>query len=262
MRIVVALAILTTGLVACASGLVSPPAGSAIEFDRSVRLHDHALTVHLTAGQPHSVPLIVYATGDAGWWGKDKDIFRALAAWGYPVAGVSSREYVHHLDAGDTMLQPSQVASDFSAVVAVADTALGLPTSTPVVLVGKSRGAGLAVAAGTASRLGGRLLGILAVGLTGEEEYVAAGHGQDAQHNSADPLHTYQMLPTIGRTPIAVIQSTNDEYVPAAEARELFGPDTSSRRLYVIEADNHNFGNALPALYADMARSFAWIIQK
>jgi hypothetical protein len=242
---------------ACATVGMPPSGSSAIEFDTTVRLHAHDLTLHLTAGQPRSVPLIVYATGDGGWWGKDKAIFRALETWGYPVAGISSRAYLKHLNDGNRLLRPAQVASDFSAIVTASKTALGLPESTPFVLVGKSRGAGLEVAAASASRFNGRLRGILAVGLTGEEEYVDGATGDAPQV----PLRTYQTLPAIGRTRVAVIQSSRDQWVPANEARELLGPDTSSRRLFTVDSRDHNFGGALPTLYRDMERSFDWIMQ-
>jgi predicted alpha/beta hydrolase family esterase len=220
---------------------------------RSVRLHGHDLAVRLVAGRTYPAPLIVYATSDAGWRGKDTATFHTLTSWGYPAAGISSPDYVHHLDRGQRALRPEDVASDVSAIIATADAALDLPASEPVVLVGKSRGAGLVVAAGSAATFDGRLRGILAVALTGDEEHVSTGAGA---------LDTYAVLPQLGDTPIAVIQSTKDKYLPAAKARERFGFDTRTRRFDAIAANDHDFGGALPALYEDMALSFAWIIAR
>lgn len=226
----------------------------------AVPLHGHDLKVHLSApGQPKRDRdvLLLYATGDAGWFGKDLAIFNEVAGWGYPTAGFSAREYVRHI--GSEPLRPVQVALDFDQIIKAAEKSLALPADTRVVLVGKSRGAGLAVAA--AGRLRADLEGVLAVGLTKEEEYVHHRlHG--ARRGQFAMLQTYPYLPKLGSLPVAVIQSSRDEYVPAAEARQLFGPDTSVRHFVPIEADDHNFTGALDAMYLEMERSFHWIVAR
>jgi len=202
---------------------------------------------------------LVYATGDAGWWGKDRDIFAHMKMWGYPAVGFSAREYVHHL--GQPSVGRDAVARDYAAIVSAAEAELALPASTRAVLVGKSRGAGLAVAAAGGSPQQPGLAGVLAVGLTREEEYV------HRQFSGPDPprsemLQTYDALPELGEIPVAIIQSTRDDYVPAAEARRMFGPDTPSRELVPIAASDHNFGGALDQLYAQMERSLEWIVAR
>ena len=224
-----------------------------------VPLHGHDLKVHLSVPgatkHDHDV-MLVYATGDAGWFGKDLAIFNEVAGWGYPTAGFSAREYVHHI--GSEPLRPAQVAQDFDQIIRAAEQALVLPSGTRVVLVGKSRGAGLAVAA--AGRLRADLDGVLAVGLTREEEYVH--HRLRQQRGQFAMLETYPYLPRLGLLPVAVIQSSRDEYVPAAEARQLFGPDTAVRRFVPVEADDHNFTGALDTMYSEMERAFHWIVER
>ena len=56
----------------------------------------------------------------------------------------------------------------------------------------------------------------------------------------------------LGSTPVAIIQSTNDPYVPAAESRKLLGPDTATLRLYEVESSNHRFGGARDKVLADV----------
>lgn len=250
------------GLTACAPVVL--PGARPVMSEAAVPLHGHALKLHLSAppreqaGDAAVPVLLVYTTGDAGWWGKDRDIFTHLKAWGYPVVGFSAREYVHHLGTG--AVSPQQIAEDFAAVVRTAESVLGLPSSTRAVLVGKSRGAGLSVAAAGRFSMSPGLAGVLAVGLTREEEYVYRGF-----HRRSRPpvmLQTYGYLPRLGRLPVAVIQSTRDNYVPAEEARRLFGPDTSSRELVPIDSRNHNFDGALDRLYDEMERSIQWIVQR
>jgi Bacterial virulence protein (VirJ) len=235
--------------------------------DAAVSLHGHALALHLSlpAGPPPESPgrgrqapvLLVYATGDAGWWGKDRDIFSHIKRWGYPAVGFSAREYVHHLR--QDAVRPSEIASDYAAIIQVAQARLGLPATTRAVLVGKSRGAGLAVAAAGRYPQNPGLAGLLAVGLTREEEYVHHRLSGSGSHQLV-MLQTYSYLCTLGNMPVAVIQSTHDGYVPAAEARRLLGPDTSLRELVAIDSRDHNFGGALDELYTQMERSLEWIV--
>jgi fermentation-respiration switch protein FrsA (DUF1100 family) len=242
----------------CAPGL-SRSRIRAVTSETSVRLHDHDLTLHLTAPRTDGPPiLLVYATGDAGWWGKDRDIYKQLNGWGYAVVGFSAREYVHHL--GKDALLPREVASDYGAIIRRAASSLGLPASTRAVLIGKSRGAGLAVAAAGAMTLRPQLIGVLAVGLTGEEEYVH--RRRRTRPRQLVMLQTYSYLPQLGDIPVAVIQSTRDGYVPADEARRLFGPDTPSRELVAIDSNDHNFGGAVDRLYDEMERSLQWLVQR
>jgi len=69
----------------------------------------------------------------------------------------------------------------------------------------------------------------------------------------------YRDLNRLLSVPVEVVQSTRDGYVAAADARQLFGPDTATRRLVAIEASNHSFGGARDALYAEMFKGVEWI---
>jgi len=231
-------------------------------IDTSVRLHDHDLSLHLSAGEGPRSPLLIYGTGDAGWWGHDTDLFLQLAAWGFPAAGFSAREYVGHLEGGADVESPDVLAADLEAMAAAALRELALPPQTPIILVGKSRGAGLAVAAGTVPRLRPRLKGILAIGLTQEEEYIDVPVSPLLADSPQVMLHTYSALEQMLDMPVAVIQSTHDEYIRAADARDLFGPDSPERRLRPIASQDHNFTGAVGEMYTEMRRSMEWLLQR
>ena len=232
--------------------------------DAVVRLHEHDLALHLSLGTipGGGGPLLVYATGDAGWWGKDKELFHVLVRWGYPTAAFSSREYLRHLGPNVEVQTRNQLAADYAEIVRVAEDQLHLPTSEGIVLVGKSRGAGLEVAVATTPRFRSTLRGVLAVGLTREEEYVRRRRPGADRGQPPIMLLNYDVLPQIGRTPVAVIQSSGDEYLPAAEARAMFGPNTPTRRFVEIASPDHNFSAALPELYEEMARGLGWILER
>lgn len=240
----------------CASGAARQ---SAALDDRSVTLHGHALAVHVAAGSAHRAgPLLLYATGDGGWPG-DEALFDRMRPWGYPMAAFSSADYVSLLDGPGGVIDPGDLATDIGVILDLAVHALKLPPDTPTVLVGFSRGSGLVVAAATDAHLRARLRGILAVALTGEEEYVT----EPAPGSSGGPramLQLYDALPRLGALRVAVIQSTRDEFLPAAEARRRFGPDTPARRFRAIDAADHSFGGKLGELGDEMRAGVAWTI--
>jgi pimeloyl-ACP methyl ester carboxylesterase len=219
----------------------------ALILQLALLLHGHHLTMHLAQPAVQSKrPLIVYATGDGGWKRKDLQMYETLKSWGYPVAGFSSPDYLKHLGPGAKTLTEEELANDYGAIIDFAQNHMTMPKDTPVVLVGVSRGAGLAVAAAGEESLRNRISGMVVVGLTKEEEYV----------NMPD---LYSRLPALGALPLAVVQSTHDNYLPAAQAQALFGPDNDRRLFRAIPSKNHSFSDARDAMYAAIRESLAWI---
>ena len=243
--------------------VIHPP---GIQVVRAVVLHGHTVRVHVAdmrAPADASRPLIVYATGDRGWAGKDLDFFRHLVAWNYPVAGFDAHDYVKHLGPA-AVTTPARLAADYEAIIAAARGALGMHADDPVVLVGVSRGADLSVVAAGTRLLRTRLNGVVAVALTREEEYVkwfgrrvrrarahasANGNQIDGDGSAPQMVQLYKYLPRLGELPITVIQSTKDNYLPAAQARVLFGPDTPVRHFVTVQARNHSFAGARDRMY-------------
>ncbi|MEP7116085.1 MAG: AcvB/VirJ family lysyl-phosphatidylglycerol hydrolase [Acidobacteriota bacterium] len=224
-----------------------------------------SLRVSLPTPLEPTRPLVLYITGDGGWRGKDLDTFEHLCTWGYAVAGISAPDYLGRLNQGVDQIPPQELADDIAAMVGVARTSLHVPDAAPVVLLGVSRGADLAVVAAARASLGGAIRGVLAVGLTAEEEFVrpqrrrrasavAAGRSDD----DVAMARPYVSLRRVA-VPVSLIQSTHDEYVPADEARRLFGPDTAVRQLRAIESRNHSFSDARDDLYEAMKQSLQWV---
>jgi predicted alpha/beta hydrolase family esterase len=229
-------------------------------FVRSVTLYGHPLELHLSTLANTHEPLLVFATGDGGWRGYDLDMYRHLVSWGYPVAGFSAPEYIKYLRGEDATTTPVRLATDYMLIVEVARRELHLRADTPVILVGVSRGAGLSVVAAGQRLLQPELAGVLAVALTKEEEHVRFRRRRSSNASGESlMLQTYEYLPNLDVVPLEVIQSTNDNYVTAAEARELFGRDTDHRRLVAVESKNHSFSDAREQLYAAMEQSLEWL---
>lgn len=214
------------------------------------------VTLHLVRPvAPERRPLLIYATGDGGWRGKDLDLFRHLASWGYAVAGFSAPQYVKHLRGDAETTTPAHLSRDYAEIIATARRELTVPASTSIVLIGVSRGAGLSVVAAGQPLTQQTLDGVVVMGLTKEEEHV-----RWRRRRQWTELEIYDYLPRLGNVPVAVIQSTRDNYLPAAIARTLFGADTDRRQFHAIEAKNHSFAGARPVLYDTLRASLDWVV--
>src|SRR5262249_53132664 len=240
------------------SGCATHPAPTVP--DQFVSLHSHSLRLHFENSDVAVMrPLLVYATGDGGMHRKDLDTYRHLAALGDPIVGFDARDYVKHLGKDSPPTTPEVLAADYSQIIAQAREALGLDPHCAVVLVGVSRGAGLAVVA--AGRLRDTISGVVPVALTQEEEYVRWYHRLPPPLEQHPPSRwsVYEYLAQLGTLPIAVIQSTHDHYLPAVRARQQFGPDTPYRWLQPIEANDHNFGGARDRMYDAIRSALNWV---
>ncbi len=216
-----------------------------LETVLTILLHGHAIRLHLVnAADPR--PLIVYATGDGGWHRGDVDLFKHIAQLGLPAVGFDASDYVTHL--GAPTLPASELAADYARIIARAKSGMKIAAERSVVLIGVSRGAGLAVVAAGEGGLGAPLAGVVGVALTEEEEFVT---GQPAP---------YAYLDRLEELPVAVVQSTRDGYLPSDAARALFGADTPYRWLQPVQARNHSFGGARPQLYLAVRRAVAWLL--
>jgi len=252
---------------ACAHrGPVLDPTRTAL-YVRQITLYDHPLDVHFA--RPRQIlplrPMLLYATGDGGFRGNDRTIFDVLASFGYPVAGFSARSYLKNLGYVADTTTPQRLAADYQRLIQFSEKSLALPPTTPVILVGVSRGAGLSVVAAGQRVVRDMLTGVLAIALTKEEEYVRryrVRRGQtppDMPRRELVMIQTYDYLPRLSSLRVSVIQSTRDNYLPADEARQLFGPDTPDRRFHAVEAWDHSFTGARDELYAQMEQSLNWI---
>jgi len=251
---------------ACAHRIPPLDPMAPVQLEVDVVLDRDTLELHLSRPCELDVarPMIMFATGDGGWRGKDKDAFEHMIGWGYAIAGFSSPKYLTHIVRHTHATTPADVARDYDQMIGMAKQAMGLSADTPTVLVGISRGSGLAVAAAGEPELQPSLEGVVAVALTREEEYVKRpkrrrpASGADSEMVMQD---NYEYLPRLHTLPLVIIQSTHDDYLPAEEARRLLGPDSPMRQLRPIGAKNHSFSNARETLYEELRSSLEWIGQ-
>jgi dienelactone hydrolase len=206
--------------------------------------------------------LVVYTTGDDGWSGTSAALFKHLADQGYTVAGFSAPEILAPLDG--QLVHTRDAAHALEETYALARHQLGLSATTPIVVVGFSRGATAVAFTAVHPELQDDFTGAVAIALTREADNLRVPEralGPAVQVDSQGRLQMYPAVKLLARKRIAIIQSTGDSYVPAAESRQLLGPDTPTLRLYTVESKNHGFSDARDKLMADLDDALRWVEQ-
>jgi len=244
---------------------------AAESFSRKIDLHGKTLKLHLNHPQeerPLSDVLILYASGDGGWFGEAVKMYAALVHLGYPSVGFSSHSYMKLLGGIAQPVSVAELGDDYEEIVREAEHFLGLPVTTRTILTGWSRGAAFAVLVGSEKSFQRQLAGVIAIGLPDKEELnirihnkriIVANLPSKHQHVIFD---TYQRIPLIAPVPFSLIQSTRDNFLPASEARKLFGSESETDRFFAVKARNHRFSGGMDAFAESLRESIHWIISR
>ena len=177
-------------------------------------------------------------------------MFRQIGQAGYFAVGFSSRAFLKIDRPRGGLVSAAQLAHEYDEILVHSRRVLGLDaTMTRTVLTGWSRGAAFSVLVASERTAGNPILGVIAIGLA-EGDLQISGDEDDTDDRPASsptrrwPFDTDARIARLGPRPCAVIQATHDNYLPAARARELFGPDTAAPRFYAVEAKNHRSSGA------------------
>jgi dienelactone hydrolase len=205
-----------------------------------------------------NVPVAIVVSGDGGWHGFIADVAEYLAGRGYPVIGMDAKEYLESLSK-QKALEPAQVTGDFGAIARFAKEQTGAKA---LVLMGWSEGAGLAVLGGLDPAERANVRGVVAIGLPELNElawrwsdsviYVTKKVPNEPTFNSKD------FVGKLAPIPLMVIQSTHDDFVPLATAREIFGRAQEPKQIAFIEARDHRFEGEQPAFWQALDRALTW----
>ncbi len=243
------------------------PAAAISESRTIATLHGRSLELHLarpTATAGHG-PIVIYASGDGGWFGTAVDMWRQIARDGYVAVGFSSRAFLKIERPRGSVMDPAQIAREYASLFEQARRVLGLSADTPVILTGWSRGASFAVLVGSEPLLQREVQGVVAIGLAEDEDLMINGAEDETDDGAASRgtrLRAFDNYARIGLLPqrCAVIQATHDNYFPAADAQRRFGSDTPGRHFYAIEAANHRFARGTTQFYEALRDSLKWIV--
>jgi pimeloyl-ACP methyl ester carboxylesterase len=248
-----------------------PPA--VHEFSGRLRLHDEELTLHLASPSTPldaSTPLILYASGDGGWFGAAVGMFRTIAGSGLPTVGISTKAFMRIEHRWSKPLSVAHVAESYRQIIDAARAQLRLLPDAPVVLTGWSRGASLGVLVASEGDTAARVVGLVAVGLAADEQLDIEGDDDDPVSESLAPaaagddagkgsIAMYPLLSHLGPRRSVVIQASGDGYLPGARARMLFGPDKAMSRLVVIDARNHRFSGGESSFATALVNAVTWV---
>ena len=241
-------------------GLAGPPRTvSAMLYGKPLELHVSAPPQTTT-----TAPLVLYVSGDGGWFGAAVDMFHVIANAGYNAVGFSARTFLRLDRPNGRVASPEQLAVEYQEILGISREALNLPAETPVILSGWSRGAAFAVLVGSAPKVPMHLQGVVAIGLTDREDLQVSDADDDSDDGASSVsahsrFQPYARIAQLGSVRCAVIQSSGYHFLPATRARELFGPDTLLRRLYAVTARNHRFSGGKNAFDEALVDALHWI---
>ncbi len=241
---------------------VSPAvaAPSAQRLDWPLRGHVLELSVYRPSHTPRGT--IIMGSGDVGWVGQAVTRAQDLAADGYLVVGLNSREYLLAFTTKATHLQPADIQADFGALAAFLRARGDGPA--PVILSGVSEGAGLAVVAAASPANHAWVSGVITIGLPRLAEiawrwsdFTSWITKRDADEPSVDAL---RFLPAVAPVPLVMLQSRHDEYVSEADYQAMQRAAGDASRQVLIDASNHRFTDRLPELARAYADALDWIV--
>lgn len=211
------------------------------------------------AGRTGPPRYAILASGDGGWHGFENVIAESLAAWGYEVHGIDSRQYLHAFTDGDDGVTQEQAAEDFHAMAGSIAGASG----GRVTLVGWSAGAALAVLAASRARFHDEYDGVVAISLPTEGILGWRWHDffefipfrrQKGPFFAVPPL-----LAKLPPLPIVILQSDEDRFISAEDRDEIAAALAGPERNVVIDAGSHSFSHGRERFFRELRAGLRWM---
>jgi alpha-beta hydrolase superfamily lysophospholipase len=248
------------GLLLALLFVAGPIRGGGTEtLDVQVRGKTLSLTIYRPATTPRGT--IVMGSGDVGWVGLAVSMAQQLSADGYVVAGLNVRQYLSAFADGKSHLTEADVPRDYRTIALSLREHDLLPS--PVIMSGVSEGAALSALAASDPSNHSWIDGVVAMGLPEVAEL--AWHWSDVpawifKKDANEPsFHAHEIVAAVSPLPLALIQSTKDEYVPEADYRRIFDTARDPKKLFLIDASNHRFTDKTRELRAAYASAIEWV---
>jgi type IV secretory pathway VirJ component len=204
---------------------------------------------------------VVVSSGDGGWIHLGPHVAEALAARGFFVVGFDVKAYLESFTSGSSTLRPEDEPGDYKVL---ADFAARGSSVKPI-LIGVSEGAGLSVLAATDAATRQAIGGVVGLGLPDINElgwrwkdaliYVTHGMPDEPTFSTAS------IAVRVAPAPLAAIHSTQDEFVPLAEAQRVMAAAGEPKRLWVVKASDHRFSDNLGEFDQRLVEAVAWVQQ-
>lgn len=239
--------------------LLLVPAPAPGQTTEMLTLRGRPQTLHLSG--PPSGPPVIVSSGDGGWIHLAPEVATMLTARGFFVIGFDSKAYLQSFTSGATTLTTDNVPADYRSLVRFAHAR----SAVKPLLVGVSEGAALSLLAATEPETKALISGVIGLGLGDANELgwrwkdalIYLTHGVPNEPT----FSTIAMAGRVAPTPLAVINSTHDEFVPAGEADRIMSAAQSPKRLWMIAAADHRFSDQQAKLGLRLAEAIAWVRQ-
>ncbi|MEO7134252.1 MAG: alpha/beta hydrolase [Vicinamibacterales bacterium] len=237
--------------------LLAADAGAQTPARLALRGKDQALQLY---GPRNGDPVIV-SSGDGGWIHLGPQVAVMLAARGFFVVGFDSKAYLEAFTTGSSTLTTKEVPSDYRELIKFASS----HSAKKPILIGVSEGAALSLLAATQPATRELIDGVIGLGLGDRNELgwrwrdalIYVTHGVPNEPT----FSTREMAASLSPTPLAVINSSHDEFVTSAEVSAILGTAKEPKRLWMIDAADHRFSNRPAELTSRLLEAIDWIRQ-
>ena len=208
-----------------------------------------------------SQPVVIFSSGDGGWSPFCADVAAHIAATGKTVVGFNVKEYLTTFASSQKPVTPEELARDYGDLIKAAQAQPGVDPAIPVTLSGWSLGAGYSVLVSADSNLKNQLGRVVAISLPTYNELawkptdalIYITHG--VPHEKVFDAQDY--LPKLQPVPLLMLNATNDDTSPLAEARSLFDKASGTKRFYAVRANGHHFEGGETEFYRDLDESLS-----
>src|SRR5262245_46765647 len=222
----------------------------------NIRGHNQSLYIYgSTRGDP-----VILSSGDGGWIHLAPHVAEFLGSHGYYVIGFDVKAYLSSFtESRVATLRLDDEPGDFRVLTNLARTATG---KSPI-LIGVSEGAGLSVLAATTPDARTDIVGVIGLGLPDLNELgwrmrdsvIYVTHGVPNEPT----FRVTSIIDRMSPIPIAAIHSTHDEFVPVADIERIMNAAKEPKRLWVINASNHRFGDNEAEFDRQLLEAIAWV---
>lgn len=207
---------------------------------------------------------IFMGSGDVGWVGLGVDLAEFLTDQGYCVVGINVRQYLSVFTNGKTTLTTAEAPADYAALAEFLRKRGTLWE--PAIVSGVSEGAALAVLAGASDANHRWIRGVITLGLPPTAEMGWRWSDFTTWITKKDPdepmVAPKDFIAQVSPLPLYMIQSTNDEYVTAADYKLFERTARDPKKLVLINASNHRFTDKKKEVKDELLKAIAWILQQ
>ena len=207
---------------------------------------------------------VLFTSGDGGWSPFCADVAAHIAGTGKTVVGFDAKNYLTTFASTQKPVTPEELARDYGEILNAALTRAGVDKGSKVTLSGWSLGAGFSVLAASDTALKGRVSRVVAISLPELNElawkpsdaliYLTHGVPHEKVFNSGDYLARFAPVPLI------MLNATDDDTAPLAEAQKLFDRAANPKQLYAVRASGHHFEGGEEEFYRDLESSLQSVI--